>query len=586
MVAQFMAPLSFQDGHMSPPKLLLHLFPRLSRGLPMHAVLLGCLLTCCPALAQDDKPRFVDATSDVKLSFQHYSPLTPERHLHLFMGSGLAWIDYDRDDWPDLYFCQGAAFPMVKTEKLEHIDQLFRNRNGVFENITEPSGLRNFDYSMGTAVGDYDNDGFQDLYVSSYGPNHLYKNNGDGTWSEIDDQPTLNDTRFGASCTWADVDGDGDLDLYVANYLQLPPDDYPLCSHEEGGKRYPGGCHPRFQKHEYDILFRNNGDGTFVDISQEAGLKSETPRAGLGVFVFDPDDDRDLDFYISNDTVHNQLWVNSGRGTFVDDALVTGVAVNGFGVAEAGMGVNGGDIDGDGRIDLFVTNYFNETNTLYRNDGVAFTDVTAEYGLGAPSKQRLGFGTSFIDANNDGWLDIFVANGHVQSYPPELERHTPFAQLPQLFLNRSGQRFEEISLEAGAYFLKKVVGRSSAMADFDRDGRSDLAILHLNDSAAILRNDSKSENRSVTIELIGTQSDREAIGAFMEARIGDRSIVRLCNGSVSYLASDERRTQIGIGEHEVLDSLTVRWPSGVTESWRSLGTSGVHKLIEGRGDAR
>jgi hypothetical protein len=233
-----------------------------------------------------------------------------------------------------------------------------------------------------------------------------------------------------------------------------------------------------------------------------------------------------------------------------------------------------------------VTNYFNETNTLYRNDGVAFTDVTAEYGLGAPSKQRLGFGTSFIDVNNDGWLDIFVANGHVQSYPPELERHTPFAQLPQLFLNRSGQRFEEISLEAGAYFLKKVVGRSSAMADFDRDGRSDLAILHLNDSAAILRNDSESENRSVTIELIGTQSDREAIGAFMEARIGDRSIVRLCNGSVSYLASDERRTQIGIGEHEILDSLTVRWPSGVTESWRSPGTSGVHKLIEGRGDAK
>ncbi|MFO1003234.1 MAG: CRTAC1 family protein [Planctomycetaceae bacterium] len=580
-----MAMYSAQVGHTSPTRPLFRLYRCLTERSSGQLILLSWMMLCRSTSAQDDQLQFTNVTADWKLDFQHYSPLTPERHLHLFMGSGLAWIDHDRDDWPDLFFCQGAAFPTVETVKPEHSDQLFRNRNGSFENITELAGLRNFDYSMGTAVGDYDNDGFQDLYVSSYGPNHLYKNNGDGTWSEIADQPVLNDKRFGASCTWADVDADGDLDLYVANYLQLPPNDYPLCSHDEGGKRYPGGCHPRFQKHEYDILFRNDGEGTFADISQEAGLMSETPRAGLGVFVFDTDEDRDLDFYIANDTVHNQLWVNSGRGTFVDDALVTGVAVNGFGVAEAGMGVNGGDIDGDGRIDLFVTNYFNETNTLYRNDGIAFTDVTAEYGLGAPSKQRLGFGTTFIDVNNDGWLDIFVANGHVQSYPPELERHTPFAQLPQLFLNRNGQRFEEISLNAGSYFMTKVVGRSSGMADFDRDGRSDLAILHLNDSAAILRNDSESNNHSVTIELIGTRTDREAIGAFIDAKLGDRRIVRLCNGSVSYLASDERRTQIGIGEQKILDRVTVRWPSGLTESWRSLGINGVHKLIEGRGDA-
>lgn len=580
-----MALFSFHDGRISatqPLSLLLRGFIGRSSGL---AILLICLMLCRSTFAQDAKLQFTNVTGDWKLDFQHYSPLTPERHLHLFMGSGLAWIDHDRDDSPDLFLCQGAAFPTVKTEKRENSDQLFRNRNGSFENITELAGLWNFDYSMGTAVGDYDNDGFQDLYVSSYGPNHLYKNNGDGTWSEIGDQPVLNDTRFGASCTWADIDADGDLDLYVTNYLRLPPDDYPLCSHEEGGKRYAGSCHPRFQKHEYDILYRNNGDGTFRDISQEAGLMSETSRAGLGVFVFDPDDDRDLDVYIANDTVHNQLWINNGHGVFVDDALVMGVAVNGFGVAQAGMGVNGGDIDGDGRIDLFVTNYFNETNTLYRNDGFAFTDVTAEYGLGAPSLQRLGFGTSFVDVNNDGWLDIFVANGHVQSYPPELERHTPFAQLPQLFLNRNGQRFDEISPEAGAYFQKRVVGRSSGIADFDRDGRTDLAILHLNDAAAVLRNDSQSENYSVTIELIGTRSDREAIGAFMEAKLGDRRIVRLCNGSVSYLANDERRTQIGVANQTILDSVTVRWPSGLTESWRSLGTSGVHKLIEGRGDA-
>ena len=548
----------------------------------MTTTLSSCLFLCCPASAQNGI-RLTDVAKDVKIDFRHDSPLTPERHLHLFMGSGLAWIDHDRDDWPDLYLCQGAAFSKLKGNEPFHSDQFFRNRSGVFQNITALAGLRNLDYSMGTAVGDYDNDGFQDLYVSSYGPNHLYRNNGDGTWSEVSNQPALNDQRFGSSCTWADVDGDGDLDLYVANYLRLLPDDYPLCSHEEGGKRYPGGCHPRYQMHELDILFRNGGDGSFEDISDEAGLTSETARAGLGVFVFDPDNDGDLDFYVANDTVHNQLWVNSGKGTFTDDALLSGVAVNGFGVAEAGMGVNGGDVDGDGRIDLFVTNYFNESNTLYRNDGFAFTDVTAEFGLGAPSKQRLGFGTSFLDVNNDGWLDIFVANGHVQSYPPELEKHTPFAQSPQLFLNQNGRRFEEVSLDAGPYFQKRVVGRSSGVADFNRDGMTDIAVQQLNDVPAILRNDSEPAHNSVSIELIGTSSDRDAIGARIEVKLGDRSIVRLCNGSTSYLASDERRTVIGIGTHESLKTVTVRWPSGLRESWRSLGTQGVQKLIEGRG---
>jgi len=551
-------------------------------ALSMKTTLSGCLLLCCPAWAQNGI-RLTDVAKDVNIDFRHYSPLTPERHLHLFMGSGLAWIDHDRDDWPDLYLCQGAAFSKSKGNEPFHSDQLFRNRRGVFQNISDLAGLRNRDYSMGTAVGDYDNDGFQDLYVSCYGPNHLYRNNGDGTWSEVNNQPALNDPRYGSSCTWADVDGDGDLDLYVANYLQLPPENYPLCNHEEGGKRYAGGCHPRYQKHEYDILYRNNGDGEFVDVSEEAGLMSETARAGLGVFVFDSDDDGDLDFYVANDTVHNQLWINSGKGTFTDDALLTGVAVNGFGVAEAGMGVNGGDVDGDGRIDLFVTNYFNESNTLYRNDGFAFTDVTAEFGLGASSKQRLGFGTSFLDMNNDGWLDIFVANGHVQSYPPELERHTPFAQLPQLFLNRNGRRFEEISPEAGPYFQKRVVGRSSAVADFNRDGVADIAVQHLNDAPAILRNDSESAHNSVTFELIGTRSDRDAIGARVEAKLGDRAIVRLCNGSTSYLASDERRIVIGIGERTHLDNVTIRWPGGRRESWRFPGINGVQKLIEGRG---
>lgn len=549
-------------------------------------LLFTCLVPFPRESAGEDRAlRFQDVSRAVGLDFKHNSPLTPERHLHLFMGSGLGWLDYDGDDWPDLYFCQGAAWPPRKESDLTHSDQLFRNREGVFENVTEVCGLRNFEYSMGVAVGDFDSDGFPDLYVSSFGPDSLYRNNGDGTWSEIVGQPVLNDERWGASCTWADVDGDGDLDLYVTHYLQLDRENYPLCSHVELGRRYPGGCHPRHQKHEYDLLLRNNGDGTFADISKVAGLMAESPRAGLGVVACDFDDDGDQDFYVANDTVNNQLWVNKGDGTFTDDALVMGVAVNGLGFAEAGMGVVAGDIDGDGMADFFVTNYFNETNTLYRNDRVAFTDVTAAFGLAAPSRQRLGFGTSLIDANSDGWLDLFVANGHVQSYPPELDRHEPFAQLQQVFLNQQGTRFKEVSTEAGPYFQRPIVGRSSALADFNRDGKLDIAVLHLNGPAALLQNDHEDTGRALILRLVGVASNRDAIGARVEVRVGSRTIVRRCQGSQGYLSSDARRVHVGLGDAMQADSVTIRWPSGFRESFGTRPPGREYNLIEGRGVA-
>jgi hypothetical protein len=499
------------------------------------------------------------------------------------MGSGVGWLDYDGDGWPDLFAAQGAAFPRVKATIPALSDQLFRNRQGQFASVAVPAGLQDFEYSMGVAVGDFDNDGFVDLFVSAYGPNSLYHNNGDGTFSKVDDQPILADSRFGASCTWGDIDADGDLDLYVTNYLKLDPENYPLCSHQELGKRYPGGCHPRYQQHEHDQLLRNNGDGTFADVSQESGILAETPRAGLGVVLCDFDDDGDIDFYVADDTVNNQLWVNDGKGAFVDDALLMGVAVNGFGVAEAGMGVVSGDIDRDGLMDLFVTNYFNETNTFYRNDRLAFTDVTAEFGLAAPSKQRLGFGTSLFDADNDGALDIFVANGHVQSYPPELDRKSPFAQLQQLFRNDEGRRFEEVSTSCGPYFQQPRVGRSSAVADFNKDGRPDLAVLHLNDRLALLRNETAMAGNRATFHLVGRTSNRDAIGARVVSKVGDGTTVQFCQGSQGYLSSDFRRVCVALGAAQQVDSIQVRWPSGITESWAALAVGEDHILREGTG---
>ncbi|NQV26614.1 MAG: CRTAC1 family protein [Rhodopirellula sp.] len=529
--------------------------------------------------------QFEDVSKQAGINFQHYSPLTPERHLHLFMGSGAAWLDYDRDGWPDLYFGQGQAWNDDGQKSPPSNRFLSNTGDGTFRDVTVNANLVNVDYSMGVAVGDFDNDGFADIYVSSYGLNRLYHNNGDGSFSEIATSRRLDDDRFGASCTWADIDGDGNLGLFVTNYLKLDKNDYPLCRRSESGHTYYSGCHPRYQKHEYDILFRNKGDGTFADISKDAGLLSEPARCGLGVVATDLDNDGDVDFYVANDTVHNQLWINDGHGKFTDEALLTGVAVNRIGIAEAGMGVATGDVDGDGLSDLFVTNYFNESNTLYRNEGFAFTDVTSEYGLAAPSQMRLAFGASLFDIDNDGWLDLFVANGHVNTDHQDPGRNEPFAQLPQLFHNQNGRRFRDVSAQGGDYFKRHLVGRASCVADFDRDGRLDLAVQHLNGPASLLRNNTTPTGHVVQLELVGTKSARDGNNAVVRVVVGGRQIMRAVVGSSSYLSSSDIRLVIGIGEYEIADSIEVRWPGGRRESWRSVPTASVQRLIEGTGSS-
>jgi len=536
-------------------------------------------------LAYETPLRFEDVSGEAGIDFQHRSPLTTERHLHLFMGSGAGWLDYDRDGWPDLYLGQGKAFEDEDSKSQPSNRFLANSGDGVFRDVTESARLTNTDYSMGVAVGDFDNDGFPDVYVSSYGQNRLYHNNGDASFSEIATDRHVDDHRFGSSSTWADIDGDGDLDLFVTNYLRLDKDNYPLCKHTELGKTYHSGCHPRYQKHEYDILYRNEGNGTFTDISKASGLQSGLARCGLGVIATDLDNDGNVDFYVANDTVHNQLWINDGSGVFVDDALLAGVAVNRIGQAEAGMGLAAGDVDGDGLPDLFVTNYFGESNTFYRNEGFGFTDVTSEYGLAAPSKLRLAFGASLFDVDNDGWLDLFVANGHVHTEQPAMGRNEPFAQLPQLFRNQNGRRFGDASASSGDYFGRRLVGRASCVADFDRDGRLDLAVQHLNGAATLLRNKTASVGRVVQIELVGTESARDGNNAVVIVKAGDRKITRASIGSSSYLSSNDRRLSIGVGENDVADSVEVRWPGGRKEVWHSVPTSEVHRLIEGAGSA-
>ncbi|MCH9652344.1 MAG: CRTAC1 family protein [Planctomycetes bacterium] len=531
---------------------------------------------------------FQDIRVGSQVEFQHQSPLTLKRHLHLMMGSGVGWIDYDNDGFPDLYCGQGEAWNTVRENnrvdvELDLSNRLYQNRNhGQFQDVTALAGLISVGYSMGIAVGDYNHDGFDDLYVSQFGRNLFYCNNGDGTFSEITQSAHVDNPGYGASCTWADLNGDGLLDLYVVNYLKIDRQNYPICSRKFDGKHVYFICHPRYVPGQYDVIYQNLGNGSFLNVSKKSGLFSETARQGLGVFATDFDHDGDMDIYVANDSVANQLWINDGRGVFTDQALIAGVAFNRSGDREAGMGIAGADYNGDGLLDLFVTNYFGETNTLYRNEGsLFFLDVTDETGLATASRVRLGFGASFLDCNNDGWQDLFVTNGHVHDRLAQLGKNEPYEQEPQLFLNHRGVRFNDVSENAGTFFQEKQVGRGSAVADWNRDGLADLAVSHLNGKLVLLENRLKSSHQSLSLKLIGSISNRSGIGAKIEVTTGAKKLTRFCRGSSGYLSADDRWVLLGLGNYRGLISVKVTWPQGKTEIWSGLRPGDRYTLIEG-----
>jgi hypothetical protein len=502
------------------------------------------------------------------------------------MGSGIGWVDFDLDDLPDLYAAQGVPFAAERTPGSESVtDCLYRNLgDGQFEDVSIVSGLGDHDYSMGLSVGDFDNDGFQDIYITNFGSNRLLRNNGDGTFSEIAAVSGVANEGFGASCTWIDLDDDGSLDLFVVNYVQLDPKHYQLCTVEREGKRYGITCHPRSLSPLPDVLYRSHGDGTFSDETERAGMQRSPAAQGLGVVATDLDADGDVDVFVANDSVANDLWLNQGDGELSNEGISSGTAFNRAGQREACMGVVVGDVDGDGLPDLFVTNYFGETNTLYRNEAAGFfLDVTAEFGLGSPSRLKLGFGTSLFDFDNDGWLDLFVANGHVHDRPEVLGQNETFAQRPQLFHNQGGRRFGEVSDSGGQYFQRDVVGRSSAVADYDRDGWQDLAIGHLNSDLVLLHNEARDpQMKSLQIQLVGVRCNRDAIGAAVEVRIGEKQLTRFRTGSSGYLSCDEGCLTIGVGASATPAHVTVRWPGGESQTFPSLQTGRRHVLIEGR----
>lgn len=531
-------------------------------------------------------PRFQEVAESVGVDFVHHSPFSEQRHLHLTMGSGVAWLDYDCDGWPDLYLGQGRAWTPGQTSATEQLptDRIYRNFEGQFEDVTERTGIRNTEYAMGIAVGDVDNDGFPDVYVSNFGPNQLYLNNGDGTFRDVSVTSGTAADGYAASCTWTDLDADGALDLYVTNYLQVDRSNYAVCSQTFRNRTVAIPCPPRKYPWPTDAVYRSLGDGRFTDATHDSGVAALPKFAGLGVVTGDFDDDGRLDLYVANDTKANFLLINDGTGRLSDTAFVSGVAVNRIGEPEAGMGVAAGDVDGDGRIDLFVTNYYGETNTLYRNEGAGlFLDVTDEMGLAAPSRTRLGFGTTLTDFDNDTRLDLFVANGHLSDRLEEIGMHIPFRQRSQLMWNDGGRRFLDTSDHAGAYFEQARLGRGAAVADYDRDGRPDVAVQHLGEQVGLLRNLSRTKGPPLILQLVGTRCNRDAIGAKVEVDLGTSTLVRQRDGSTSYLSCSEARMLIGISNHRSAKRVRVQWPGGGTDTWYDVLPGEVVHLIEGTG---
>jgi hypothetical protein len=479
------------------------------------------------------------------------------------LGTGACWLDYDRDGDLDLFLVNGARLKPAAGEPAP-LDALFRNDGGRFVDVSAAAGVADPRWGVGCAVGDYDADGDPDLFVSQYGPDALYRNNGDGTFTDVAQAARVADPRWGTSAAFADYDGDGWLDLYVAQYLEFDPATTPLpgsgthCNF----RGLPVMCGPRGMVGAPDVLYHNNGDGTFTDVSRKAGLMVDEQYYGLGVVWGDYDNDGDLDLYVGNDSTPNLLYRNNGDGTFQEVGIRAGVGYSVDGREQASMGVDFGDFDGDGWLDLFVTNFSHDFASLYRNNGDGtFTDATFRTGLVEPTLPTLGWGTRFFDYDLDGDLDLFVANGHVYPQVDEHDIGTTYAQINHLFENEGGRRFAERNREAGPGLAIARSSRAAAFADYDSDGDLDILVTNIDDSPTLLENRS-AHGHWLGVELAGSRPNLAAIGARLTLTAGGRRQVREVRADGSYLSASDLRVLFGLGSTSRVDALEVRWPDG------------------------
>ena len=522
---------------------------------------------------------FTDVTTAVGIQFQHNSGAFGGKFLPETLGSGCAFLDYDNDGWQDVLLVNGMDWPGHKRQKSTL--RLYRNNgNGTFTDVTRAAGLDIEMYGMGVAIGDYNNDGFPDIFISCVGQSHLFRNNGDGKFTDVTRAAGfLNREGFSTSALWIDFDRNGLLDLFVCNYVRWSPEHDVFCSLDGTHKSY---CTPEAYRGNTCWLFHNRGDGTFEDVTATSGVFDSSSKS-LGVAMFDYDQDGWPDLLVANDTQPNKLYRNLRNGKFKDVAVEAGLAFSTEGKARAGMGVDTGDFENSGRPGVAITNFDNEMIGLYRAvSATAYDDISQASGVGGPSKSTLGFGCTFLDVNLDGSLDLAVANGHIDETVRNIRGNVGYAQPPQLFLNSGNGKFQDVAAEVGGGFEKPKVGRGLAYGDFDGDGDLDVLMTTNNGPAYLFRNDQSSGNRSVRFRLVGTKSNRDAIGACVRIFYNGQNQTRLVHGGSSYLSQSELPVTFGLGKRDKIDRVTIDWPSGKNEEFKNLA-AGRYECTESKG---
>ena len=550
-----------------------------SRSLCFRVCVVGFASLCLSSDFVDAQLQFMDVLPKTGIRFRHEDGRSGAHYFLETLGAGSAWFDYDQDGDIDIYFVNGTDLPGMKSD-VPPTNALYRNdSDGTFTDVTDEAGVGEPGYGFSCAVGDYDNNGFPDLYITNFGPNVLYHNNGDGTFTDVTARAKVGDALWAASSAFADYDKDGHLDLFVANYVEFDVAKNPEC----GTIGLRTHCGPAAFKGTASVLYRNRGDGTFADVSRQAGVFNRHGK-GMGVIWCDYDNDADLDLFVANDKVEDWLYRNEGDGTFKDVGLASGVALNEIGTAYSSMAPVFGDIDNNGWFDLVITNFQNEPNSVYYNDGDGFfSDITYRSGIGGPTLTRLAWGADFADLDNDGWLDLFVAAGHLEENVHLLNPTTTYPQQNQLFLNQGDRTFGDVSDSSGDGLLLKKVSRGAAFGDYDNDGDVDILITNSHQAPDLLQNDTVNQNHWLVFSTVGTRSNRSGIGTRIAVLAGGSIQMREVKSGGSYPSHSDMRLHFGLGKSAVVERVEIRWPSGLIEQYKNVETNRFLIATEGKG---
>jgi hypothetical protein len=560
---------------------------RILSGLPLLALAVIVLPAQQPPKPSDQPKllpgKFTDVAAALGLRFQYLSSHTPKHYLPETMGAGVALFDYDNDGRLDIFLVNGAPFTDPTPKRSipqkpgpKYWNRLFHQKgDGTFEDVTEKAGLQGVGYGMGVAAGDYDNDGFEDLYVTAYGGNKLYRNNGDGTFTDVTEKAGVGGSGWSTSAAWVDLDNDGLLDLVVLRYVQWDFGDIWCGEHKEGFRSY---CHPDLFQPVTPLVYHNDGNGHFTEVSEKIGLSK--PGKGLGIAIADYDRDGHIDLFVANDSMLEFLYHNKGDGTFEEVGLLSQVAVDSDGRTYAGMGVDFADYNNDGWPDLIISDLANQRYALYQNNGdSSFTYASFSSGIARATMLHSGWGIRFLDYDNDGWKDLLVAQGHDLD-TVELNYPNLHYREPMLLLRNAGKEFVDVSADSGPIFHQSWLGRGMAVGDIDNDGRLDAVVTSNDGPVYILHNETPTHNHWLTLKLVGHRSNRDAIGAEVKLATASGSQFATVSTAGSYLSSSDKRVHFGLGTDSAAQSIEIRWPSGILQTLKNVRADQVLQVDE------